>query len=159
MGIRALRQIAFTALRAIEPVRRTDERFVVYEDAQGPVDRIDDFTGMVPFRRVDMRLSGLPRDDGEAGADNRRVRTGYVVRAAYRVDGDIAEVEDVIAEDLERILQALVNLPLSAGYGAAGGHSTSIPGQPTSQTYFSKPDARPMGVVVSIPFDIIYAEV
>ncbi len=158
MGYAALKSLIIGSVRGATPVRYPDDGFTAIEDDSGPVPRLEDFTAMVSLRRFDVRIEEAPRDDGEAGAGQLRVRTRMAVRLAYRTDGDYGDTESIIAEDVACMVNVLVNMPTVAGWAAAGGCSVTPPGIPTTEPVFESLDGRQIGTIVKVPFDMLYVE-
>lgn len=158
MGFSTIRGLIVTAIRGVTPVRMATETFTCTDDATGMGERLDDFTTMSPLRRFDIRLASPPRDDGESGRSHRRVRAGLVLRCAYRTDTDAAYIEEAITEDTARLIDTLMLMPTVSGWGAAGGVSVAPPGVPELRVVRTSEDEYPVGVVLSIPFEVLYNE-
>lgn len=158
MGFASLKAILVRQVRAATPVSSASEGFTCAEDSTGPVDLLDDFVAMAPDRRFDIRLDRGPVDDGEAGRSHRRLRAHLLLRVTYRVDGDRGLVESVIAEDVGVLIDALMLTSISAGFGAAGGQSVTVPGEVAESNITTKEDNKVLGRMISIPFDLLYNE-
>lgn len=159
MGMSTLRALMVSSIQGLSPTRMSTDTFTTVDDAAGHAARLDDFPAMAPFRRFDIRVVAPPVDDGEAGRSHRRVRTAMVLRAAYRTDTDAAYLEETIAEDTAQLLDTLMLMPTVSGWGAGGGVSVTPPGRPELSVVRSdEKDAYPIGVMLSIPFEILYNE-
>jgi hypothetical protein len=165
MGFQAVKALLASQIRDITPVRDTTAWFTYQEDSTGAVLPMDLNTRMVQTREFDLRIILFPQDDGESGLSNRRQRTKLALRVAYRMDGDRGYAEDMAAEDIAYLVDALVKTPTASGWGEAGGYSVGIPEAPSITVLEPVGDENPdpefdnaMIFVVSIPFFVFYAE-
>lgn len=153
MGIRAAYAALEAAVEALTPLSDSANTFAAI-DSSGASGRFLDAvrSGGRPF---DLGATGLPVDDGEAGAadaNTLRLRASCVLRAGY-LSGpgiDRRELEVRIAEDVSLIRSALMT-PSNWDAASTGIISVEPPGVPTTTT---EGDA----LTVAVPFDLIYRE-
>lgn len=165
MGFASTKLFLINQVRGITPIRDTRALFVCHEDATGQVIPLESNPRMAQTRQFDLRTVGFPRDDGESGSTNRRMRVGLALRISYRLDGDMGYVQDMANEDVYKIVDTLVSAPTQAGWTAAGGISVGIPEsprveilEPVEETSEEANLEHPLAAIVTIRFDVLYAE-
>ena len=164
MGFSAVRAHLIGRVRAATPHRAAEDHpFVCEEDGSGRVPALTRLAGRVRPRSFDLRVAegGWPRDDGAAGDSTRRLRASLVLRVAYPLDGDRADLEAMIAEDFDTLTTALMTAPTAAGWGAAGGVTVDPPELSDTEPLVpprSGDEAEPVAIAVSLAFDVTYWE-
>jgi len=157
MGYRAAVQQVIEQVRLIIP-RTGPEPFICDDDggAMAPLEKLAE-SGMARTRVFDVRMTALPADDGLASgkAGNFRFRATAAVRVYYeRHDfGDVPNYEAMVAEDATDIIARLAD---ASNWDAATNQIDSLViarSTPAAQLV-----ADGAGVIVSIPFILIYHE-
>lgn len=156
MSLQACLDEAIAAVRGLVPVRAVDDTYSVEEDGLGRVLSLEEVRHP-RVRTIDFRARSWPEDDGETGLRSRRLRVGLALRIYYPLDMDRGYLERMAGEDVGQLSLELPLLVLRATAPAAGMLSIPPPGAPSSREV-ADDDGRAAGLVVEIPFDLIYLE-
>lgn len=111
MGIRAAMAQVIAQVQQTTPTFETDVPFRTEADATGTCVRLEDLagSGLARLRMFDVRLSGMPQDDGAAsGGSTLRFSADLVVRVYYDfTPADRTRREQMAGEDVASIMRRL----------------------------------------------------
>lgn len=154
MGLRLTIDEVIDQVQRTTPTQDTNAPFRTQDDGAGTCTRLEDLadSGLLVDRLFDVRVSGMPQDDGVASAGSTlRFSADLVVRVGYRRTGSLTRLEQMMAEDAAAILKRL------SDPSNWDGVTNNIDALVTDESVPSV-DADEHSAVLSIPLRAIYWE-
>ncbi len=164
MGLRAIIARVIDQVPRATPTDDATQTFCAADDGNGGAVRIEDMAaqGAIQDRTFDVRITGWPRDDGQATATsaNLRMRATLAVRIYYWLGGQSRTwLEQRMAEDCSTIHARLAN---PSNWDSATTLTDAWVFERTQPRAdpIGDPDPRgePQAFVLSFPFEVIYRE-
>lgn len=151
MGVDAAHNWIIDAIRGIEPIDETADRFTCVEDGTGAEARLEQLSG---DRHFVVDLTGLPLDDGETGRQFGRLRANFTVRVRYEARGDRALDQRRIARDVASLTDALLG---DGDYGTSGIITIESPDGADLESIES-PEGVELYLELTLSADVLYHE-
>jgi hypothetical protein len=146
-------------VRATTPVTDTSSPFYIVDDGTGgcvPLEAVAESAPSI-IRACDVRIAGMPRDEGLDSATALRFRIGIAVRVYYGAGfmTDRNRLELMAAEDCRAIIDRLSD-PSNWGSGVVDTIITSGQPAPSTTSVAGSDPSAAGGWIVSIPFEALY---
>ena len=163
IGLQAIIAQVIDQVPRATPTQDATQTFSASDDGAGGVLELEQVTAQQD-RIFDVRITGWPRDDGEAsGTGSLRMRATLAVRVYYWLGGYASRtaLEQRMAQDVSSIVNRLA-APVNWDATNTGTDAWIFTRtQPTASPLKfdgSDPKAPPDAFILSIPFEVIYRE-